>query len=128
MSEQIMRENLFVIAQTYATAKGLSLATVSKQIHGNQAFLAKFIEGELSTTLRTYYAMIETLRENWPRGARWPKTAIILRPPAPSPDRPVPEKPKPKKPPKPKKKPKPRKRKRFRRKLGKKISERSALA
>jgi hypothetical protein len=77
MSEQIMRENLLVLAQTYATANGWSLSTVSKQIHGNQAFLAKFLAGEISTTIRTYYQMVDRLRENWPRKTPWPKTVAV---------------------------------------------------
>ena len=72
-----MRENLLVLAQTYATANRLSLSTVSKQIHGNQAFLAKFLEGEISTTIKTYYQMVDRLRKNWPKGADWPKTRAV---------------------------------------------------
>ena len=75
--EDLMRQNLIAIAQTYATAKGWSLATVSKQIHGNQAFLAEYLAGRMSPTLRTYFAMVEKLRANWPRGVEWPKTAAI---------------------------------------------------
>jgi hypothetical protein len=80
MSEQIMRENLLVLAQTYATANGWSLSTVSKMIHGNQAFLSKFLAGEISTTIKTYYGMIEYLRMNWPKGTDWPVTQDIVRP------------------------------------------------
>lgn len=77
MSEKIMRENLLVLAQTFATANGWSLSTVSKQIHGNQAFLAKFLEGEISTTIRTYDQMVDRLRRNWPKKTKWPKTRAI---------------------------------------------------
>jgi len=77
MSEQKMRENLFAIAQTYATAKGLSISTVSQKIHGNQAFLEKFLKGEVSPTLRKYFEMINQFRLNWPKGVEWPQTSPI---------------------------------------------------
>ena len=62
MIEQIMRENLLVIAQTYADAKGWSLATVSKQIHGNQSFLTEFMAGNVSCGIGTYEQMLDRLR------------------------------------------------------------------
>jgi hypothetical protein len=74
MTEKIMRENLFVIAQAYATAKGLSLTTISKEIHGNGGFFAGFIAGELSTGLDTYFTMLNRMRSRWPRKTPWPKT------------------------------------------------------
>jgi hypothetical protein len=77
MSEQIMRENLLVLAQTYATAGGWSLSTVSKQIHGNQAFLAQFLAGEISTTIKTYYLMVNRLRKSWPKKTPWPRTIPV---------------------------------------------------
>lgn len=77
MTEEIMRQNLMVIAQTFATANGWSLSTVSKQIHGNQAFLAKFLEGEISTTLKTYDLMVNRLRARWPKKTPWPQTVAI---------------------------------------------------
>lgn len=77
MSETIMRQNLLVLAQTFADANGWSLSTVSKQIHGNQAFLAKYAGGEISTTIKTYYVMVNRLRAAWPKKTPWPKTAPI---------------------------------------------------
>lgn len=77
MSEKIMRENLFVLAQVYASAKDWSISTVSKQIHGNQAFLEKFLKGEVSPTVGTYFKMVNKLRLNWPKGLEWPKTSGI---------------------------------------------------
>lgn len=74
-----MRENLLVLAQTYATAGGWSLSTVSKQIHGNQAFLAKYLAGEISTTIKTYFLMVNRLRQRWPKNTPWPKTAPITK-------------------------------------------------
>ncbi len=80
MSEQIMRENLLVLAQTYATAKGWALTTVSKQIHGNQHFLEGVVSGNISTTIKTYHLMIDKLRANWPAGVKWPITRDVPRP------------------------------------------------
>jgi hypothetical protein len=79
MSEQIMRNNLLVLAQTFATAKGWALATVSKKIHGDQAFLERYLAGQGSTTIKTYFLMVERLREAWPKGAPWPKTLAVPR-------------------------------------------------
>lgn len=75
-----MRANLLVLAQTYADAKGWQLTTVSKQIHGNQYFFRDFIAGEISTTLKTYFQMIDKLRLNWPVGLKWPATRAIPHP------------------------------------------------
>jgi hypothetical protein len=80
MSEEIMRANLLVLGQTYADAKGWQLTTVSKQIHGNQYFFRDFIAGEISTTLKTYFQMIDKLRLNWPVGLQWPITRDIPHP------------------------------------------------
>lgn len=80
MSEQIMKDNLIVLAQTYADATGLSLATVSKRIHGKGCFLVDFIAGRSSTTITTYFAMIDRLRETWPKGTKWPATRAVPRP------------------------------------------------
>ena len=84
MSEQIMRENLLVLMQTYATANGLSLSTVSKKFHGNQAFLADYLIGKrskkgrpISVSIRTYYQMVNDVRREWPEGVPWPQTARI---------------------------------------------------
>lgn len=77
MIEDIMRNNLIALAQAYASHKKLSLATVSKDIHGNQAFLEQFYAGKCSTRLDTYDAMVNRLRLRWPKELAWPKTAPI---------------------------------------------------
>jgi hypothetical protein len=77
MSEQIFRENLMVLAQTYATAKDLSLSTVSRQIHGNHLFLERFLAGEISCSIKTYYRMIDRLRTGWPAKTPWPTTTAV---------------------------------------------------
>lgn len=75
-----MRDNLIVLAQAYASANGLALATVSKKIHGKHSFLDEFIAGKVSTSLKTYYGMIDKLRADWPKGAKWPRTRKIQGP------------------------------------------------
>lgn len=72
-----MVANLVVIAQVYADGMGWSLATVSKQIHGNQSFFAKFSAGEVSTSIKTYFLMVDKFKENWPHPTPWPKTMTI---------------------------------------------------
>lgn len=77
MSEEIMRQNLFVVAQAYAHATGLSLTSVSKDIHGNGGFFAGFIAGKLSCGLNTYFRMADEFRKKWPKNVRWPETTPI---------------------------------------------------
>lgn len=77
MSEQIMRDNLTVLAQAYANAKKWSLATVSKKIHGKHSFLEDFIAGRASTALKTYFGMVDKLRADWPKGTPWPVTREV---------------------------------------------------
>lgn len=79
MSEQIMRQNLFVLAQAYADATGLSMTTVSKKIHGNGDFFAGFLEGKLSTGVDTYFVMVNRFRARWPKNTPWPKTAPMTK-------------------------------------------------
>jgi hypothetical protein len=79
VTEQIMRENLFVIAQAYSNATGLAMTTVSKKIHGNGEFFASFLVGKLSCGIGTYFLMIDKFRKAWPKNAKWPETAVIPR-------------------------------------------------
>lgn len=77
MTEQIMRDNLAVLAQAFADGTGLALTTVSKRIHGKHDFLEKFIAGEVSTGVNTYFAMVDALRAKWPTGVKWPITREV---------------------------------------------------
>lgn len=72
-----MRQNLVVLAQTFATATETTLGAVSKKIHGNHAFLEKFFAGEISARLDTYFLMVNRLRAKWPSGTPWPKLAVM---------------------------------------------------
>lgn len=79
MSEEIMRNNLFVLAQRYADGHKHALTTVSKKIHGNQDFLGRFLQGEISVTLRMYFLMVSKMRQSWPKSTEWPKTVPVPR-------------------------------------------------
>lgn len=78
--EQGMRDNLLVIAQTFATASGLSLTTVSKQIHGGGEFFARYAAGEASCGVDTYFRMVNRFRARWsdlPVKTPWPETSAM---------------------------------------------------
>lgn len=77
MSEQIIKENLLAIADAYAKATGFSIATISRQFHGNQAFLGDFKKGERSITVSKMEEMLAAFRAGWPPGAKWPPTRPI---------------------------------------------------
>ena len=77
MSEEIMRQNLLVLAQAYASAKKLALTTVSKEIHGRHEFLEEYLKGNMAPTTRTYFLMLNRLRSRWPRKTPWPTTSSI---------------------------------------------------
>lgn len=84
MTEKIMRENLLVIVQTLASAKGWSWSTASKHIHGQQAFFTRFFasdpEERISVRLDTYYSMLDRMRAIWPEDLAWPVTQPIAAP------------------------------------------------
>lgn len=77
MSEQAIKENLLAVAETYAKATKLSLATVSGQFHGNQAFLEDFKAGTRSIILSKLFEMLDRFRQEWPRGVKWPPTQPV---------------------------------------------------
>lgn len=74
MIEKTARENLLLIAREYARATGLSLATISKEMYGNQAFLQGFEQGKQSIRLSKLDEMLVKFSDKWPRGAKWPVT------------------------------------------------------
>jgi len=79
-----------VLAQAFADAKGWALSTVSKKIHGDQAFLERYISGKGSTRIDTYFTMVDRFRAEWPTGAIWPQTMEVPRL-ARTPNKPMPE-------------------------------------
>jgi hypothetical protein len=82
MFEKVCRENLIKLADGFAAATGLSLSTVGRRFHGNQAFFTEFKRGECSLTVSKYDEMVETFRAEWPKDAHWPflRPAMISRP------------------------------------------------
>ncbi len=70
------RKNLHAIVTAYMKATGLSLGTVSRKFHGNQAFLKGFFADDesrrVSVTIDKAEEMIETLRAAWPKDVKWP--------------------------------------------------------
>jgi hypothetical protein len=77
MSEQIMRENLTALAKKFAKARGLSLSTISKKIHGKSDFFEEYSAGRQTTRINHYWLMVNRLRMLWPPGVEWPKTKPI---------------------------------------------------
>ena len=78
--EALCRADLDAIAKTYAGATKLALATVSRQFHGNQAFVASFARGEVTVTLSKLRELVEKFAATWPRGTKWPKVAVLRKP------------------------------------------------
>lgn len=78
--EALCRADLDAIAKTYAVATNLALATVSRQFHGNQAFVAGFARGEVTVTLSKLRELVEKFGAAWPKGAKWPPVKVLKRP------------------------------------------------
>lgn len=78
--EALCRADLDQIAKTYAVATNLALATVSRQFHGNQAFVAAFVRGDVTVTLSKLRELVEKFAAAWPKGTRWPKVAVLRKP------------------------------------------------
>lgn len=80
--EETCRDNLLAVAGEYGRATGLARATVSRQFHGNNAFLDEFRCGKCSVTLSKFQEMLDAFRSKWPKGARWPwLRAVVIAPP-----------------------------------------------
>lgn len=75
--ESVCRDNLLALAGGYAEAKGLSLATVSRKFHGNQAFFSDFKKGDRSITLSKVAEMLNAIRKAWPPGTPKPKLRSV---------------------------------------------------
>ncbi len=80
MFEKTCRDNLTKIAKAYAAATDLSLSTVSRKFHGNQAFLSDYIQGNISITISKYDEMLGAFRRQWQKDARWPLTRAVTIP------------------------------------------------
>lgn len=71
------RDNLLAIATVYAEATGLSLSSVSRKFHGNQAFLRDYKAGKCTVTSDKLAEMVTAFRAAWPRDTDWPVTRPI---------------------------------------------------
>lgn len=83
--EKAARKNLLTIATVYAKARGWSLATVSKEVHGSSKFFDDFRKGNVSTTLAKMEQMLlEFGRLYREGGLSWPAMQPILMTPPPN--------------------------------------------
>jgi hypothetical protein len=76
--ENDLRLNLIRCGETYAAARGISLATVARQAAGDWRFFERLRIGEKTFTARKYDEVIGWLSTNWPANTDWP--ASIARP------------------------------------------------
>lgn len=82
--EKAARKNLIAIAAAYGKARGWSLATVSKEVHGNSKFLAEFKAGKCSTTLAHFQTMLGKFWNLYRKaGLDWPEMSPIQMTPPP---------------------------------------------
>lgn len=80
MIEPKLRAHLLDLADAYAAAEGIKLATVSERAARDHKFLARLKNGgsnradaEPSTfTVRRYDDAMAWFRDNWPKGTPWP--------------------------------------------------------
>lgn len=70
--DKAFRKNILAVADAYARATGLSIASVSRKFHGNQAFLKKLREGSCTVTLDKAEEMVDAFRKAWPPDVAWP--------------------------------------------------------
>ena len=75
------RDDLAKIIKAFAAATELSLATVSRKFHGNQAFFKNFIAGKCTITLDKLSTILVAIADDWPLGAAWPAVSVLRRPP-----------------------------------------------
>lgn len=80
MSEdQLIVNNLILIAKTYAEVTGRSLTAISKEFYGRGDFFAELEKGEQTISLGRFGKMMTDFREKWPKDqrGRWPQGAVI---------------------------------------------------
>ncbi len=76
-NEDIMRTNLVRLAKAFAKARGLSMATVSKKIHGKSDFFEQYEAKRQTTRINHYWMMVNKFRAIWPPDVKWPDTLPI---------------------------------------------------
>jgi len=75
--EEDIRRYLLAIFRTYAAAKGLAVATVSRRFHGADQFYADFATGKRTITLKKIDEMLDKLSAAWPRRVAFPPPPTI---------------------------------------------------
>lgn len=80
--EPVLRNNLLLLARTYAEAKNIRLSSVARYTHGDPPFYDKLAKAKpAGFTVRKYDQAIAWFRKNWPEGLEWPS---IWEPPIPA--------------------------------------------
>jgi hypothetical protein len=64
----VLADNLIRTARAFAAANASSLATVSRQIHGDPPFFDNLIAGKCSFTARKYDECMAQFEARWPAG------------------------------------------------------------
>lgn len=62
MIEDQCRKYLLELARKVAKKRGVSLATVARDVHGSHDFLDRFNAGEVSVTIRKFDEMVAALK------------------------------------------------------------------
>lgn len=80
--EKTLIDNLLALANAYAKARGIKLASVSKEIYGGVYFFEQLKSGQTTISIRRASVMFDKFREVWPDNATWPtlRPIIISRP------------------------------------------------
>lgn len=73
MLETSARNSLIDLAETFAAATGVSLATIGKRALNDNTFLTRIVHGQ-TFTVRTYDRVVQWLSDNWPKDAPWPSS------------------------------------------------------
>lgn len=73
------RENLLVLARTYAAAADVPLSTVSKRAYGNGNFFDELAAGGNPTIIKVE-SVFRWFAANWPPKIRWPSLTPLPMP------------------------------------------------
>jgi len=77
--EKACRDDLLLIATTYAKNAGNSLVTVSKNFHGRTRFFEELRDGTCTISLQKLTAVVDKFVRLWPRDLAWPKTKLLKK-------------------------------------------------
>ncbi|MBS1164171.1 MAG: hypothetical protein H6R00_196 [Proteobacteria bacterium] len=76
--ERTLSHHLTALSAAYASAMGVSLATLSERAAGDWRFFQQVAAGTLNFRIRSYDRAITWFSANWPEGGEWP--ADVPRP------------------------------------------------